>query len=108
MAAAFYHLTGPIWPNLERGCEVNSAQAKGLSLCFLQGAGLPDPGGLLRGSGHVVRNIRLDSAATLEHADVCALIDLALQRAKTQLLPDCSMRQDVSFIEGSSREGSPS
>ena len=31
-----------------------AAQAKGLSLCFLQGAGLSDPKGLLRGSGSVV------------------------------------------------------
>src|SRR5271157_5076610 len=30
-----------------------------VTLCFLQGAGLPDPAGLLRGSGNVVRNIRL-------------------------------------------------
>jgi hypothetical protein len=28
-----------------------AAQAKGVSLCFLQGAGLPDPKGLLRGAG---------------------------------------------------------
>lgn len=40
-----------------------AAQATGVSLCFLQGAGLPDPDGLLRGSGNVVRNIRLESAA---------------------------------------------
>jgi hypothetical protein len=32
-----------------------------------------------------VRNIRLESAATLERSDVRALIDAALQRAKTQL-----------------------
>src|SRR5574341_1261196 len=33
-----------------------AAQAKGVSLCFLQGSSLPDPKGLLRGSGNVVRN----------------------------------------------------
>src|ERR1700688_845109 len=32
---------------------------KAVTLCFLQGAGLPDPAGLLQGSGNVVRNIRL-------------------------------------------------
>jgi hypothetical protein len=79
-------------PNEKAGDAIFSlaAQAKGLSLCFLQGAGLPDPRGLLRGSGNIVRNIRLDSAATLERSDVCALIDIALQRAKSPLLPDCS------------------
>lgn len=62
-----------------------AAQARGLSLCFLQGAGLKDPHGLLRGSGNVVRSIRLDSAATLERAEVRALIAAALQRAKMPL-----------------------
>ena len=65
-----------------------AAQAKGLSLCFLQGAGLPDPGGLLRGTGNVVRNIRLESAVTLDRPEVRALIDAALRSAKTQLSPD--------------------
>jgi len=59
-----------------------AAQAKGLSLCFLQGAGLPDPQGLLRGSGNVVRNIRLESAATFDQPAVRALMKAALERAK--------------------------
>ena len=32
-----------------------AAQAKGLSLCFLQGAKLPDPNKRLRGSGNLIR-----------------------------------------------------
>ena len=59
-----------------------AAQAKGVSLCFLHGAGLPDPKGLLRGSGKVVRSIRLETAATLDRADVKELIHAALERAK--------------------------
>ena len=62
-----------------------AAQAKGLSLCFLQGAGLPDPLGILRGSGNVVRNIRLETAATLDRPEVHALIDEALARAKVPI-----------------------
>jgi hypothetical protein len=62
-----------------------AAQAKGVSLCFLQGAGLPDPDGLLRGSGNVVRNIRLEAAATLDRADVRALMKTALERAKSPI-----------------------
>jgi hypothetical protein len=65
-----------------------AAQAKGLSLCFLQGAGLPDPKGLLRGSGNVVRSIRLESAAALTRPEVRALVAAALQRAKTLLPSD--------------------
>lgn len=62
-----------------------AAQAKGLALCFLQGAKLPDPKRLLRGSGNVVRNIRLDDDATLDDPDVQALIATALKHAKTPL-----------------------
>lgn len=62
-----------------------AAQAKGLSLCFLQGARLPDPNHLLRGSGNVVRNIRLETADTLDRPEVAALIAVALERAKTPL-----------------------
>lgn len=74
-------------PNEKAGDAIFSlaAQAKGLSLCFLQGAKLPDPKRLLRGSGNVVRNIRLESADTLDDPDVEALISVALKRAKTPM-----------------------
>jgi hypothetical protein len=62
-----------------------AAQAKGLSLCFLQGARLPDPHKLLRGSGNVVRNIRLESADVLDDPKVRQLIDVALNRAKSPI-----------------------
>src|SRR5215467_1887917 len=74
-------------PNDKAGDAIFSiaAQARGISLCFLQGAKLPDPKRLLRGSGNVVRNIRLEDDQTLDHPDVEALIALALQRAKTTM-----------------------
>ena len=62
-----------------------AAQAKGLALCFLQGVGLPDPKGLLRGSGSRVRNVRLETAATLDQPEVSALIEAALARAKVPM-----------------------
>ena len=62
-----------------------AAHARGVSLCFLRGAGLPDPHGLLRGNGRVVRNIRLESAATLDRAEVRALMAAALARAKAPI-----------------------
>jgi hypothetical protein len=57
-----------------------------VTLCFLQGAGLPDPAKRLRGSGNVVRNIRLyhtgePDAHVLDDPEVLALINLALNRA---------------------------
>ena len=62
-----------------------AAQASGVGLCFLQGAGLPDPKGVLRGSGNRVRNVRLETAATFDRPEVRALIAAALERAKTPM-----------------------
>jgi hypothetical protein len=56
--------------------------ARGVNLCFLQGASLPDPSGVLHGSGNVVRNIRLRSADDLDRPDCSALIETALERAR--------------------------
>jgi len=58
-----------------------------VTLCFLQGAGLPDPAKRLQGSGNVVRNIRLYNVGepdgkVLDDPDVRALFNVALNRAK--------------------------
>lgn len=59
-----------------------AARAGGLSLCFLQGAKLPDPSGVLQGSGTQTRFIRVESAADLKQPAVEALIKATLARAK--------------------------
>jgi hypothetical protein len=61
-----------------------------VTLCFLQGAGLPDPARRLNGSGKVVRNIRLYDAGepdahVLDDPEVLALINVALNRAKVPM-----------------------
>jgi hypothetical protein len=61
-----------------------------VTLCFLQGAGLPDPAKRLKGSGNVVRNIRLYNAGEpdaklLDDPEVLALINVALNRAKVPM-----------------------
>ena len=61
-----------------------------VTLCFLQGAGLPDPAKRLRGTGNVVRNIRLynagePDAGVLDEPEVLALINVALNRAKVPM-----------------------
>src|ERR1051326_5116959 len=43
----------------------SAARANGIGLCFIHGAGLPDPKRLLQGSGHQTRFIRLESAKRL-------------------------------------------
>lgn len=62
-----------------------AARANGVGLCFIHGASLPDPKKLLLGSGNQTRFIRLESAATLAHPDVEALVAAAIDRAKTPL-----------------------
>jgi hypothetical protein len=55
------------------------------ALCFLQGAKLPDPHKRLRGSGNVVRNVRVDDVSVLDDPQVVTLIDEALARANVQM-----------------------
>lgn len=62
-----------------------AAQAKGVSICFIQGAKLKDPARLLTGSGNQTRNLRLETAATLRRVEVEALIQEALARGKTPM-----------------------
>ena len=64
-----------------------AARAHGIGLCFIYGAGLPDPKKLLLGTGNQTRFIRLESADLLAHPDVEALVAAAIDRAKTPL-PD--------------------
>ena len=49
-----------------------------VTLCFLNGKGLPDPAGLLKGEGSRVRHVRLDPPERLDAPEVQALIDAAL------------------------------
>jgi hypothetical protein len=65
-----------------------AAYARGLTLFFLQGKGLPDPASLLRGSGNVVRSIRLETAKTVDRPEIQALLSAALARAKVPLPRD--------------------
>ena len=52
-----------------------------VTLFFLFGATLPDPLGLLKGSGKQVRSIRLETASIVDTPGVRALIDAALAEA---------------------------
>ena len=57
-----------------------------VSLCFLQGAGLPDPEKRLEGSGNVARHIKMKKGAvTLDEPAVKTLIAEALVCAKVPI-----------------------
>jgi hypothetical protein len=67
-------------------CVVSLAVSpKGVALSFYYGASLPDPRGILLGTGNQNRYLRLDSAATLKEPAVEALIRAAISQAKTPL-----------------------
>ena len=57
-----------------------AAAANGVGLSFYRGASLPDPHGILEGSGSQNRFIRLDSAKALARPEVAAMITAAVTR----------------------------
>ena len=61
------------------------ASATGVSLYFSQGPQLPDPKGLLRGSGKQTRFIPVEAASRLAHPDVEALIAATIEQARVPL-----------------------
>ncbi len=61
-----------------------TAQAKGVAICFTQGAKLPDPKGVLIG-GNQTRSLRLENAEALSRVEVEALIQAAQALEKTPM-----------------------
>ena len=67
-------------------CIVSLAAASnGAGLSFYYGSTLPDPTGILQGSGKQNRFVRLESAATLGLPAVAALVNAAVAQATTPL-----------------------
>jgi hypothetical protein len=55
---------------------------KCVSLFFLRGAALPDPRGILKGSGNVVKHVVLPSTSALDKKDLVALMKQAVSSAR--------------------------
>jgi hypothetical protein len=86
-------------------CVVSlAADSKGVSLSFYYGATLPDPHGILLGSGNQNRFVRLSTAATLGEPAVERLIRAALAQAKTPM-PDS--RRGHTIVKSISAEQRP-
>ena len=62
-----------------------AAGANGIGLSFYYGATLPDPHGILLGSGNQNRFIRIESAEMLSRPEVEALIAAAIAQGKAPL-----------------------
>ncbi|MBY0423410.1 MAG: DUF1801 domain-containing protein [Parvularculaceae bacterium] len=84
-----------------------AAHAKGVNLCLLQGAGLPDPKRLLKGSGNVSRYVPLKSADMLDAPEIEALICSALAHAKTPLTREGRHRLLIKSISAKQRPRRP-
>jgi hypothetical protein len=65
-----------------------AAGANGVGLCFIRGASLPDPKGILLGSGSQTRFIRVPSVDVLARPEVEAMIAAALAHSKTKMRDD--------------------
>jgi hypothetical protein len=78
-----------------------------VTLCLLEGAGLPDPHGLLRGEGSRVRHVRLHSAEALDDPRIDALIGEALARARRPIDPAAPPRLIVKSISAKQRPRRP-
>ena len=78
-----------------------------VSLFFLQGAKLPDPHKMLKGSGKQVRHIVLEDARDLDKPAIQALIAQALHRAPRPLDPATSGRTIIKSISAKQRPRRP-
>jgi hypothetical protein len=78
-----------------------------VTLCFLQGAGLPDPHGRLKGAGSVVRHIRLEDLSVLDDPEVQSLMNLALHRAKVPFDPKNPRQLIIKSISAKQRPRKP-
>jgi hypothetical protein len=80
-----------------------SAGANGVGLCFLHGARLPDPSGLLLGDGKQTRFIRLESAEVLARPAVESLIVAAIRQARTPLRASGGGTLTIRSVSGKQR-----
>ena len=85
-------------------CVVSLAcGANGVSLSFYYGAKLPDPDGVLLGSGNQNRFVRLESVRTLAEPAVERLLAAALAQAKTPMPESGKTRTIVKSISAKQR-----
>lgn len=78
-----------------------------VTLCFLFGAGLPDPQRLLQGSGSRVRHIRLHAAEAFDDPHVQNLVAAALDRSEPPIDPAGEQRLIIKSISAKQRPRRP-
>ncbi|MBI5940451.1 MAG: DUF1801 domain-containing protein [Caulobacterales bacterium] len=75
-----------------------------ITLCFLQGARLDDPDGLLKGAGSTVRHVRLKGPDDLDDPKIAGLIDRALSGAR---VPPAEGRKGRMYVKSVSAKQRP-
>ena len=78
-----------------------------VTLCFLQGASLPDPNHRLKGSGNLVRHVRLVPPTVLDDPEILDLINTALYRAKVPINPKARRQLIIKSISAKQRPRRP-
>ena len=79
-----------------------------VTLCFIQdGPDLPDPEHLLKGSGNVVRHIKLESARDLDKPAIRALVKTAISRSDVPFKPGQRGRLVIKSISKKQRPRRP-
>lgn len=79
------------------------AVADHVTLCFLQGAKMEDPYGLLKGGGTTVRHMRLPDPVMLDDPKIAHLIDIALASAKVPMTEGRNGRMYVRSVSAKQR-----
>ena len=74
-----------------------------VSLFFLQGAKLPDPHGLLKGTGTKVRHIVLTQPGALDQPAIKTLMSVAMRSAKRPIDPSQRRRLVIKSISAKQR-----
>ena len=78
-----------------------------VTLCFLQGASQPDPNRRLKGSGNVVRHVRLVPPSVLDDPEILDLINTGLYRAKVPINPKARRQLIIKSISAKQRPRRP-
>jgi hypothetical protein len=79
-----------------------------VTLCFLRGVGLPDPKGLLKGSGNQVRHVRLPTLDMFDEPAVQDLIAAAVDRSEPPIDPSAPQKLIIKSVSAKQRPRRPS
>ena len=81
--------------------------ARGVGLCFIHGAKLPDPDKLLQGGGKQTRFLKLPTAATLDQPAVQSMIATAIKHAPVPFDSAARRRLIIKSISAKQRPRRP-